>query len=266
VALTWDQVASGDFPVTPAQQLFSSVVIATAAQAKASMPDANGCVEQARDLVLGGLVSPNSDGTFTVKSASKRGKSYLVSEGVCECPDAEKLADHHCKHLLATWLWHTARQTLAAQLARNGHQPEEAPAAPLAQPPLDGTPVAEARTTPAQARISHTHHEATASMNTYVDIAGYRVQVTIRTMNGETETDLHRRMEAYLRQFPAPEAPQHAAVAEIPTETPTETPTTSEGWCQRHACQMYLQTSKDPSRPGQWWSHRLADGTWCKGK
>lgn len=262
VALTWDQVASGDYPVTPAQQLFYTVVLATAAQAKASMPDANGRVERARDLVLGGLVQPGPDNTFTVRSASARGKSYTLTEGVCTCHDAEKREDHCCQHLLATWIWRTARQTLAAQLARNGHQLAEAPAAPIAQGPLDVSPGAEARTTLAQACSSPTHHEATASMNTYVDFAGYRVQVTLRTLPGEDETQLHRRMEAYLKQFPAPDAPQHAAAAEIPAETPPP----PEGWCQWHACQMYLQTSKDPSRPGQWWSHRLADGTWCKGK
>src|SRR5262247_2143807 len=85
VELTWDQVASGGFPVTPAQQLFTTVVLATAAQAKASMPDANGRVEQARDLVLGGLMQPGPDNTFTVRSASARGKSYTLTEGVCTC-------------------------------------------------------------------------------------------------------------------------------------------------------------------------------------
>ena len=58
VELTWDQVAAGDFPMPPAKQLFVNAVLAVSAQAKAALPEANGQVENARDLVLGGLVTP----------------------------------------------------------------------------------------------------------------------------------------------------------------------------------------------------------------
>jgi hypothetical protein len=34
------------------------------------------------------------------------------------------------------------------------------------------------------------------------------------------------------------------------------------GWCSKHGMQM-RQNHKDGR---SWWSHRLADGTWCKGK
>lgn len=36
-----------------------------------------------------------------------------------------------------------------------------------------------------------------------------------------------------------------------------------EGWCDRHTVQMPLQHGKDGS---EWYSHKLTDGKWCKGK
>jgi hypothetical protein len=98
-------VAAGDFPMSPAKQLFINAVLAVSAQAKAALPEANGRVENARDLVLGGLVSPQANYCFTVRSAITKGKSYPVTpDGGCECPDAAKLPDGRCQHLLATWI------------------------------------------------------------------------------------------------------------------------------------------------------------------
>jgi hypothetical protein len=255
VALTWDQVAVGDDPVTPAEQLFYTVVLATAAQAKASMPDANGRLERARDLVLGGLVQPGPDNTFTVRSASARGKSYTLTEGVCTCHDAEKREDHRCQHLLAAWIWRKARQTLAAQLARNGHQPAEAPAAPIAQSTLDGsTPAAEASTTPVPAPALPPLPEAPASVNIEVKVHGRWIRLTLRDHD---ENHLLARLDALMQRFPVeaepPQAPQTPAAA--------DTPTTPEGWCATHGVQMRLNRNDK----GAWWSHRLADGTWCRG-
>jgi hypothetical protein len=83
------------------------------------------------------------------------------------------------------------------------------------------------------------------------------VQVTLR---GEDETHLLARLEAFLQRFPAPdEALPATAIPPAESKAP-------EGWCHRHNLQMPLQTSKDPGKPGTWWSHRLADGTWCRGK
>jgi hypothetical protein len=35
-----------------------------------------------------------------------------------------------------------------------------------------------------------------------------------------------------------------------------------EGWCALHQLQMELRSNER----GSWWSHRLADGSYCKGK
>ncbi len=88
--------------------------------------------------------------------------------------------------------------------------------------------------------------EAPASVNCYIDLAGRKVQLTLR------DTDEHRllaRLAAVLAQYPA--EPDGAS------STPTP-----EGWCPRHQLQMQHQ-AKDGRT---WYSHRTADGQWCKGK
>jgi hypothetical protein len=255
IEVSWDQVMAGNFPESPAKQLFTNTVISVAAEAKAAMPEANGRVDRARDLVLGNLVVKHPDGSFTVRSQSARGKAYTITEGACECPDSEKLVDGRCKHLIATWIYRKARKVIESQMASTDQT--AAPTAQASTPPAqEPAPVAEDSATPAQA-CTPTHHEAPASMNTYVDIAGYRVQVTFRTLPGEDEMQLHRRMEAYLKQFPTPAAPQAAA-------TPPAEPSAPEGYCRLHGVHMQQWPGKDGRKA--WWSHRLPTGEWCKGR
>jgi hypothetical protein len=136
IEMDWQDILDGKpFPESPARQLFTNTVISVAAQAKAALPQANGRVDRARDLVLGGLVSRNADSTFTVHSQSERGKSYVVSEGVCSCPDAQK-GESTCKHLISTWLWRKAHKAIEEQLANDAmeQQPAETPKAELPIP------------------------------------------------------------------------------------------------------------------------------------
>src|SRR5262249_2960550 len=116
-------------------QLFTNTVIAVAAQAKAALPGANGRVDRARDLGLGGLISWNTDGTFTVQGQSERGKSYTVTEKGRLCPDAEQNPD--CKHRIRTWLGRKARKAIEAQFASDAteQQPADAPKAESPIPP-----------------------------------------------------------------------------------------------------------------------------------
>jgi hypothetical protein len=78
----------------------------------------------------------------------------------------------------------------------------------------------------------------------YVEISGRKVQVTLRDTD---ETRVLARLEAVLQRFPAEEA-----TAEAPPE----------GWCTTHGVQM----TQHHNAKGSWWSHKLADGTWCRGK
>jgi hypothetical protein len=178
IEVSWDDAFAGNFPESTAQQLFTQTVIATAAQAKAALPELNGKVDKARDLVLGGLVTRNADGTFTVKSQSERGKTYVIN-GSCTCPDAEKAPEGRCKHLISTFLWRKARKAIEAQLAEQESAEAKAPA-PVAIP----------------------LPEAPASCNVYVTLAGRKIQMTLRDSD---EQRLLARLEALLKRFPAEE-------------------------------------------------------------
>src|SRR5262249_34028136 len=110
--------------------------------------------------------------------------------------------------------------------------PEQATTeAPVAVPPEE--PIA----TPATPALP----EAPASANCYVNLAGYKVQITLRDSN---EEQLLSRMEKLLTRFPS--------------EEPGST-THPEGWCNKHNVQMKLNHGKR----GTWWSHKMANGQWC---
>ena len=84
--------------------------------------------------------------------------------------------------------------------------------------------------------------EAPASCNCHIMIDGRQVQITLRDTD---ENRLLARLTAVLQQYPAP------AKEERP-----------QGWCAIHNVQM-----KETSKNGRtWWSHRTAEGQWCKGK
>jgi hypothetical protein len=231
VEASWDQVFSGDLPENPARQLFTNTVITVAAQAKAALPEANGRVDRARDLVLGGLVSRNADSTFTVRSQQGKDKSYTVN-GSCACPDAEK-GQPQCKHLIATWIWRKARKAVEEQLASEGNG-QHAPAQPAEAPKVEQSKA----DVPATALP-----EAPASCNVYVTLAGRKVQVTLRDSD---EVRMLARLEQLLQRFPAEE------------EAEQESP---EGWCAKHGVQMKL----NHNAKGTWWSHKTTEG-WCHGK
>ncbi|MGE3542156.1 MAG: hypothetical protein AB7N91_32675 [Candidatus Tectimicrobiota bacterium] len=95
--ISWDDFLDGTFPVTPAQQRFNALVHEVTAAAKGALPQLNGRVDRARDLVLAGAVTANADGSFTVASQTARSKSYHI-DGGCPCKDAE--IEPRCKHVL----------------------------------------------------------------------------------------------------------------------------------------------------------------------
>ena len=49
---------------------------------------------------------------------------------------------------------------------------------------------------------------------------------------------------------------------QAPAQPPAQTTEQPEGWCAKHSVQM----TQNHKNGRSWWSHRLADGTWCKGK
>jgi hypothetical protein len=103
--------------------------------------------------------------------------------------------------------------------------------------------------------------EAPASVNCHITVAGRQVQLTLRDSD---EGRLLERLQAVLAQFPvaqasrepqAPLSPQQHALA-------MHRPITQTGWCAVHNVEMKL----NDKHGRQWWSHRTAEGQWCKGR
>jgi hypothetical protein len=215
-----------DFSLDPQQQTsepltrqyFRQAVHEVAERAKAKLPQAvNGRIDKATQIVLAGDVEFLSDGRAIVGSQSHTAMQYLVN-GTCECPDAERPEiETWCKHKIAVCILKRAE--------------------PLARQKLYHALEAE------KAKHSASLPEAPASVNCYIDVAGRKVQVTLRD---EDEGRLLQRLETLLLRFPTDEKPQ-----ELP-----------EGWCSIHQVQM----THHNNGKGSWWSHRLNDGHWCKGK
>jgi hypothetical protein len=89
--------------------------------------------------------------------------------------------------------------------------------------------------------------EAPASVNVHLELAGRQVQLTLRDTD---EGRLLERLEAVLQRFPL-------------VGLPTDTQGRQDGWCSTHGVAMKLNHGKNGST---WLSHRLPDGSWCKGR
>ena len=107
--------------------------------------------------------------------------------------------------------------------------------------------------------------EAPASCNVYVLIGGHKVQVTLR------DTDEHRmlaRLQALLQQYPVPEAPARQGQPSQPLSPQQHNAAAMHrpvsGFCAIHSVQMAWNDGRE-GRKG-WYSHRLGDGAWCKGR
>jgi hypothetical protein len=75
-------------------------------------------------------------------------------------------------------------------------------------------------------------------------------QEALLTARGQTPAEFKRNLEAI------------RGLLDAPTQAPAQASSTAEGWCRKHGVQM-TQTTKDGR---SWFSHRMADGQWCKGK
>lgn len=72
------------------------------------------------------------------------------------------------------------------------------------------------------------------------------------------EARLLDRLTTLLARFPVEVSPTSLT----PASTPPAAQPTPDGWCVMHGVQM-KQKRNDR---GTWYSHKLADGAWCKGK
>jgi len=234
--LSWEEVSAPDFE-NPARRAWREAVNEVAERAKAALPEAvNGRIEKAVAMVLNDDVEILADGKAKVAIQSNGATQYVVCNGTCECRDFARVEGGWCTHRTAAAI-HKRAMTLAkqklAQLDGTSTGQAEAPSQPEppAQPPAPTAPLPE----------------APASVNVHVELAGRQVQLTMRDSDEER---LLTRLDAILQRFPLVVKPTDA-------QAPT-----SEGWCRKHGVQI-RQHHKDGRT---WYSHRLADGSWCKGK
>jgi hypothetical protein len=190
-----------------ARQAWREAVSQVAAKAKATLPEANGRVEKAEQLVLSGDVELMADGKARVASQSSGQTTYHITNGTCDCPDFPRAPHGQCKHKIARGIF------LRAQARVRAKMDQVTPALP----------------------------EAPASANVRLVIDGREVQVTLRDTN---EGQLMARMARLLKTYPTPApqmpvdqhlCPKHHVPMKLNTNGKGQSwwsHRTAEGWCK----------------------------------
>jgi hypothetical protein len=91
--------------------------------------------------------------------------------------------------------------------------------------------------------------EAPVSITLKATLHGHEVLVTLRGVDFASVKAQVEAASAWLK-------------AQAPAQPPTQSPGPPRGWCRTHDMQMTQTTKHGRS----WYSHRLADGSWCKGR
>ena len=82
-----------------ARKAWRAAVAEIAEKAKATLPECNGRVDRAVQIVLNHDVEFLEDGKARVASQSNGQVVYHVVNGACTCKDYEKAPAHWCKHV-----------------------------------------------------------------------------------------------------------------------------------------------------------------------
>ena len=193
-------------------------------------------MDSAVKIVLAGDVELLADGTAKVASQSNGTTTYHVVNGECSCKDFTKAPHSFCKHRLSAAIARRAQELTKAKLAdTNDHA--EVPSQPV-QPDAPTLPLPEA---PVSITLKATLH-------------GHEVMVTLRGVDFAS-------VKAQVEQ--ASEWLKVQAPAQPPAQSPGQADRWERpGWCSKHNLQM----TQNHKNGRSWWSHRLADGTWCKGQ
>jgi hypothetical protein len=153
-----------------ARQHFRQVLAALAEKTQSKMPALNGRIAKSVKLVLAGDVEVHDDKSALVNSASDPTKSYLISQGVCQCKDYLHAPEHLCCHRLAAGFARKIAELVPAEAPKQSHHNDTFVSSPLP--------------------------EAPASANVRLVLQGHEVQITLRDY---TEEALLVRLEALLR-------------------------------------------------------------------
>src|SRR6266487_539902 len=104
--ISWNDMFAGKaLPDSPARTAFREAVEAVADKARTALPESNGRIDKAVQLVLCGDVSIDANGEGTIGSQSNGTAAYAVGKGeFCSCRDT-KAPKNLCKHLLSYHLF-----------------------------------------------------------------------------------------------------------------------------------------------------------------
>jgi len=257
-------------------------------------------LRKALTLAQDGHVILEDDGYATVES---RGKHYQVqADGSCECPDAQH-RDATCKHTLAVQIHYLASAGLRPG-GDHRQAPPAVPSAPsprASQPPACHSAAWDVHEAPVSScfkiRVGAFEwtHTMRASEDAELHTRVHAFVPTFRAVVAALDALQAEREAAKAAPMPRPPAPTPPAPAlpqvdlqtllqqavqqalaaqgspngQAPGTPPPAAPSTGTAAanggvpvCPLHHVAMELRTNER----GSWWSHRLADGSYCKGK
>jgi hypothetical protein len=215
---------------------WQQAVVTAAAALQRQYPGAR--LRQAQDLVLARAVLVSPDGVATVRSGTQA--YHVHPQGGCTCLDSQHRTPQ-CKHVQAV------------ELYRRIMLPDQT--LPLPTPPT--SPEATMPPAPAEADALHTlpaspqWHvtEAPAACTLKFPLGGLDILYTMRDVSDAALFARLRRILPRLQEKVTTPPGTDAAPAEA---TPR---------CSLHHVPLKRYRKGDQV----WWSHKLADGTWCKG-
>jgi hypothetical protein len=195
-------------------------------KARAKLPECNGRVDSAVKIVLAGDVELLPDGTAKVASQSNGTTMYHIVNGECSCKDFAKAPHQYCKHRLSAAITRRAQELTKATLADTNCHTEPPSQPAPTQPEAPTVPLPEA---PVSITLKSTLH-------------GHEVMVTLRGVDFASVKAQVEDASQWLQAqsgYTADDKPQ----------------------CPKHGAMK-------PSTKGKGWycPHKLADGSWCKGK
>ncbi len=153
--ISFDDMFSGKaLPESPARKAFREAVEAVADKARTALPELNGRVERAIQIILNGDLSITPDGEGTIASQSNGNGAYAVGKGeFCSCKDHPKAPKFLCKHILA---YHIYRKSVA--LAKQKLEAQAESPRPEAMSPESPVEASGTTTAPIPAQFLTTIH------------------------------------------------------------------------------------------------------------
>jgi hypothetical protein len=215
---------------------WQQAVVTAAAALQRQYPGAR--LRQAQDLVLARAVLVSPDGVATVRSGTQA--YHVHPQGGCTCLDSQHRTPQ-CKHVLAVELY---RRVMLPD------QPLPLPAPPASPDAAMPTAPAEAEALPATPPAPQWHvTEAPAACTLKFQLGGLDI---LYTMRDASDAALFARLRRILPRLQTKVTASQGTDAAPSEATPR---------CSTH--QVHLKRYRKGDRV--WWSHKLANGTWCKG-